>query len=208
MHESSITVAPRYHRQLHPFIQTLLLNSYHNHENRRRWLWRRWTGFHLGTSLVAKRHGSDSCVLQALNEYSDHQVDLYDSDSRPGGHANTLPFTNPKNGQTTMVDTYVLPHHLDSSNRLLVDLYVWIVYHDPTHTAPDRLQPTHLSQLSPFLKPSRRQDCRHRNDLCTQSGQWGIRMGRRHTLHPFLSTWQPLQGFHVENDMGYPPVQC
>ncbi|KIM22770.1 hypothetical protein M408DRAFT_28417 [Serendipita vermifera MAFF 305830] len=41
----------------------------------------------------------------ALNEYSDHEVHLYDADSRPGGHANTVPFTNPQNGETTMVDT-------------------------------------------------------------------------------------------------------
>ncbi|KAG8752513.1 hypothetical protein FRC14_006981 [Serendipita sp. 396] len=41
----------------------------------------------------------------ALNEYSEHEVHLYESDSRPGGHANTLEFTNPVNGEKTMVDT-------------------------------------------------------------------------------------------------------
>ncbi|KAJ6453125.1 FAD/NAD(P)-binding domain-containing protein [Mycena sanguinolenta] len=30
-----------------------------------------------------------------LNEYSDHEVHLYEADSRPGGHANTVKFTPP-----------------------------------------------------------------------------------------------------------------
>ena len=31
----------------------------------------------------------------ALNEYSDHEVHLYEADSRPGGHAHTVKFQNP-----------------------------------------------------------------------------------------------------------------
>jgi hypothetical protein len=47
--------------------------------------------------------------LQALNEYSDHEVHLYEADSRPGGHANTVKFTNPQTGESCMVDMYVSP---------------------------------------------------------------------------------------------------
>jgi predicted NAD/FAD-binding protein len=43
----------------------------------------------------------------ALNEYSDHEVHLYEADSRPGGHANTVEFRRPgtKNGPAVDVDT-------------------------------------------------------------------------------------------------------
>ncbi|KIM28926.1 hypothetical protein M408DRAFT_125397 [Serendipita vermifera MAFF 305830] len=44
-------------------------------------------------------------AVYALNEYSSHEVHLYEADSRPGGHANTIKFTNPDNGESTMVDT-------------------------------------------------------------------------------------------------------
>ncbi|KAJ7194229.1 FAD/NAD(P)-binding domain-containing protein [Mycena pura] len=42
-----------------------------------------------------------------LNEHSDHEVDLYESDSRPGGHANTVYFTPPgrKPEEGVYVDT-------------------------------------------------------------------------------------------------------
>ncbi|KAG8831028.1 hypothetical protein FRC17_003850 [Serendipita sp. 399] len=48
----------------------------------------------------------------ALNEYSEHEVHLYEADDRPGGHANTLEFKNPLNGEKTMVDTYWFRTHL------------------------------------------------------------------------------------------------
>lgn len=42
----------------------------------------------------------------ALNEYSDHQVDLYEADSRPGGHSNTVSYPSPKKkGTRVNVDT-------------------------------------------------------------------------------------------------------
>ncbi|PBK63091.1 FAD/NAD(P)-binding domain-containing protein [Armillaria solidipes] len=44
----------------------------------------------------------------ALNEYSDHEVHLYEADKRPGGHANTIPFSyESRDGsrQTVKVDT-------------------------------------------------------------------------------------------------------
>jgi hypothetical protein len=31
----------------------------------------------------------------ALNEYSDHEIHLYEADDRPGGHANTVTFRRP-----------------------------------------------------------------------------------------------------------------
>ena len=47
--------------------------------------------------------------LQALNEYSDHEVHVYEAEDRAGGHANTVTFTSPTTGETTPVDMYVLP---------------------------------------------------------------------------------------------------
>ncbi|KAJ7696705.1 FAD/NAD(P)-binding domain-containing protein [Mycena rosella] len=42
-----------------------------------------------------------------LNEYSEHEVHLYEADSRPGGHANTVKYTPPgkKSGEGVYVDT-------------------------------------------------------------------------------------------------------
>jgi predicted NAD/FAD-binding protein len=34
-------------------------------------------------------------LTQLLNEYSEHEVHLYEADGRPGGHANTVKFTPP-----------------------------------------------------------------------------------------------------------------
>ncbi|KAF7977188.1 hypothetical protein HWV62_4429 [Athelia sp. TMB] len=42
--------------------------------------------------------------LQLLNEYSDHEVHLYEADSRTGGHANTVRFTPPGKGPEEGVD--------------------------------------------------------------------------------------------------------
>ncbi|KAF7325352.1 Amino-oxidase domain-containing protein [Mycena venus] len=46
-------------------------------------------------------------VAVLLNEYSDHEVHLYEADSRPGGHANTVKFTPPgkKSDDGVYVDT-------------------------------------------------------------------------------------------------------
>lgn len=46
-----------------------------------------------------------SLVLQLLNEYSDHEVHLYEADSRPGGHANTVAFQANKDRPSVDVDT-------------------------------------------------------------------------------------------------------
>ncbi|RXW18171.1 hypothetical protein EST38_g7683 [Candolleomyces aberdarensis] len=40
-----------------------------------------------------------------LNEYSDHEVHLYESDSRPGGHANTVKYYPPSKTEGVDVDT-------------------------------------------------------------------------------------------------------
>ncbi|KJA18002.1 hypothetical protein HYPSUDRAFT_79398 [Hypholoma sublateritium FD-334 SS-4] len=40
-----------------------------------------------------------------LNEYSDHEVHLYESDSRPGGHANTVHYVPPGRTEGVDVDT-------------------------------------------------------------------------------------------------------
>lgn len=43
---------------------------------------------------------------QALNEYSPHEVHLFEADSRLGGHAHSVKFVNPKNQtESTMIDT-------------------------------------------------------------------------------------------------------
>ena len=44
-----------------------------------------------------------------MNEFSEHEVHLYESENRPGGHANTVPFSVQKDGQklSVNVDTYV-----------------------------------------------------------------------------------------------------
>ena len=43
-----------------------------------------------------------------LNEYSDHEVHLYEADSRLGGHANTVNFKPPHGFKEPIpVDTYV-----------------------------------------------------------------------------------------------------
>lgn len=40
-----------------------------------------------------------------LNEYSDHEVHLYEADSRPGGHANTVDYFPPNKSESVPVDT-------------------------------------------------------------------------------------------------------
>lgn len=45
---------------------------------------------------------------QLLNEHSEHEVHLFEADSRPGGHANTVTFTPPADSglvETVNVDT-------------------------------------------------------------------------------------------------------
>ena len=37
----------------------------------------------------------NNCRFQLLNEHSKHEVHLYESDNRPGGHANTFTFSAP-----------------------------------------------------------------------------------------------------------------
>ncbi|KAJ1301429.1 hypothetical protein OPQ81_008688 [Rhizoctonia solani] len=47
----------------------------------------------------------------ALNEYSNAEVHLFESDSRPGGHANTVRFKRPgasEEAQRVSVDTFIL----------------------------------------------------------------------------------------------------
>lgn len=40
----------------------------------------------------------------ALNEYSEHEVHLYESDSRLGGHANTVEFRRPGVSEAPVVN--------------------------------------------------------------------------------------------------------
>lgn len=54
-------------------------------------------------SLTCNNFGLD--LVQALNEYSDHEVHLFEADDRPGGHANTVEYTSKATGLTTAVDT-------------------------------------------------------------------------------------------------------
>ena len=42
--------------------------------------------------------------IQLLNEYTDHEVHLFEADSRPGGHANTVTLERPGK-QPSDVDT-------------------------------------------------------------------------------------------------------
>lgn len=54
--------------------------------------------------------GSGTSGLAAtwlLNEHSKHEVHLFESDSRPGGHANTVDYRQPgsEDGLSTRVDT-------------------------------------------------------------------------------------------------------
>lgn len=46
--------------------------------------------------------------MQLLNEYSPHEVHVYEADDRPGGHAHTVPFFRPDVGHGLVdVDTCV-----------------------------------------------------------------------------------------------------
>lgn len=45
-------------------------------------------------------------IPQLLNEYSPHEVHLYEADDRPGGHANTVHVSQPGK-EPVDVDTYV-----------------------------------------------------------------------------------------------------
>lgn len=49
---------------------------------------------------------SNSPTFQLLNEYTDHEVHLFEADSRPGGHANTVTYS-PPGKEPTDVDTWV-----------------------------------------------------------------------------------------------------
>ena len=42
-----------------------------------------------------------------LNERSEHEVDLFEADDRPGGHANTVTFERPGKPGKVDVDTFV-----------------------------------------------------------------------------------------------------
>ena len=79
------------------------------HARRRRWLWRDWPRRNLGklssTPLTWSAQLDHSHVSQLLNEYSEHEVHLYEADDRPGGHANTVHVTQPGK-EPVDVDTY------------------------------------------------------------------------------------------------------
>ncbi len=59
-----------------------------------------WVSRH--TSWQVNAYGLN--LQQLLNEFSDHEVHLYEADSRPGGHANTVNFKQPGNKSGTQVD--------------------------------------------------------------------------------------------------------
>lgn len=56
-----------------------------------------------------------------LNEHSDHEVHLYEADSRPGGHANTVNFVPLGKSESVPVDTYV---HAFFINVLIILLII------------------------------------------------------------------------------------
>lgn len=59
-------------------------------------------------ALIHFRHvKSDNHHRKLLNEYSSHEVHLYEADSRPGGHVNTVLFVQPGK-ESVDVDMYVL----------------------------------------------------------------------------------------------------
>lgn len=62
-----------------------------------------WVGASLLTDLQCSRLSSND---QLLNEYTDHEVHLFEADSRPGGHANTVTLKRPGK-QAFDVDTWV-----------------------------------------------------------------------------------------------------
>ncbi|KAF8318513.1 FAD/NAD-binding domain-containing protein [Clavulina sp. PMI_390] len=43
-------------------------------------------------------------AVWALNEYSEHEVHVFEAEARPGGHAHTVDFASPATGLTTKVD--------------------------------------------------------------------------------------------------------
>ncbi|PSR70462.1 hypothetical protein PHLCEN_2v13613 [Hermanssonia centrifuga] len=59
-----------------------------------------WVSRH--TSWQVNAYGLN--LQQLLNEFSDHEVHLYEADSRPGGHANTVSFKQPGNKSGSQVD--------------------------------------------------------------------------------------------------------
>lgn len=66
--------------------------------------------------------------LKALNEYSEHEVHLFEADERPGGHANTVEYTSPSTGLKTKVDTYddYLPSRHFTHLRDSESTYCWL----------------------------------------------------------------------------------
>ena len=77
----------------------------------RRWLWRDWSRRNLGTlslTLTAAPLDYPPSLCQLLNEYSAHEIHLYEADDRPGGHANTVRVAQ-SGKEPVDVDTYVMP---------------------------------------------------------------------------------------------------
>lgn len=83
------------------------LNFVLNHEGRCRRLGRFWSCCDLGE--LQRRVQARAYLLQLLNEHSDHEVHLYEADSRVGGHAHTVRFCKPGSNdkKSVDVDTYV-----------------------------------------------------------------------------------------------------
>jgi predicted NAD/FAD-binding protein len=55
--------------------------------------------------LIWATQPDHSLISQLLNEYSEHEVHLYEADDRPGGHANTVRVAQPGK-EPVDVDTY------------------------------------------------------------------------------------------------------
>jgi hypothetical protein len=68
-----------------------------HHEDRCGWIRLYWPWRDVGTCRGALLNCVDGrdCYFQLLNEHSKHEVHLYESDHRPGGHANTFTFSAP-----------------------------------------------------------------------------------------------------------------
>lgn len=77
------------------------------HEGRRFRIWRIWPGSYLGEFLRALWlvHRTTESSKQLLNEFSPHEVHLYEADSRPGGHTNTVTFSKAEDDAGVDVDT-------------------------------------------------------------------------------------------------------
>jgi len=103
MHKGKYTVT-------HLVYTYLISSPVSRHARRNCWLWRDWSRCNLGMlPFILDAWGCTARLLscsQLLNEYSEHEVHLYEADDRPGGHACTVRVAQ-KGKEPVEVDTYV-----------------------------------------------------------------------------------------------------